>query len=275
MDKDSGKFFKDSFKGFNKEDVINFIDKLNKEHIETEETLKAQINELKNQLHDANQRNKECEIIIDELNSQTTEPPKYDIDTDEKYIALKNENERLVNEIEELKYVNTKDGKSIQDLIAHSLNDLTPQDNSETEKLTKVIQDKDGEIQLLNAQILKLEEKIKDHQISINITGDLKEDKLYEKIAANLGKVIYFAEKEAEMTIAKAKLEAATLIYNANQEKIEVIEKYERMIAGMAENYQKMIERFNLLKNKIQNACELYGSEIVQIEAAIKDNEQI
>jgi DNA repair exonuclease SbcCD ATPase subunit len=289
------KFFRESLKGFNKDDVTAFIKKLSRDYTENEEKYKERIAGL-------TAANKAKDDELEETVARLTESNK---------VALRSNEEAFLKErdfqFQELKKKNAeleKQAESMKLLVKSSAADMDKY-KDDANKLLGEVRSKDAEIielkksaeearesggagsemfNELSAQIAELSagnEKLRAEKDAV--IADLEnrieqgkekfenEQKMYESITADLGSTIYSARKSAEDITAKALAEAEDIIARANAKKLATLEENEKNNAQFREKYDFIKNEHEKIIGHFRHITEKYSSKLLEIGDAINN----
>ena len=283
--------FRGSIKGFNKDDVAAFIQKLSRDYAENEVKYKERILAL-------TEENKAKSLEIENLSAESLKKDVSDIS-----ISEKNSEIELLNNL--LKTA-TADADKYKDDVNKLLSELRSKEAEiiELKKLALVTESSaDAEISAksgLSEQVAELSLKLEDIKIEKEtlalenqiIIEDLKnqleqnrakvedEQKMYENIAAELGAIIYSAKKTAEDVgskaksdadelLAKAKSEADDIIARANMRKLALFEETERSTAQLKEKYNYIKAEHNKVIEGFGSITGAYAESLAGIKEAI------
>ena len=277
----SSKYFRESFKGFNKDDVIQFVTKLIKEYSESEETYKEEIAKSTEAVIKKSEEIVELEKTINTLKANSQDKTN----EEELNNQIASLNDQLKDSDNKLREAETKlknAGTKVPEGMENRVKEAETRYNATKLKLREVeitLQDAENDKQFLLDVIKKFEletgvrvrevcdeqslaaqkvsfennmidmaeasksiialeasiaalKKEKEEMNRINIelhnqadNFSVKEEKVYAKITAELGNVIYSANRTAEDIMNKATTDAENIMNTATTEADEIMSK--------------------------------------------------
>ena len=246
-------FFRESFKGFNKDDVTAFIQKLSRDYAENEEKYKERIAKL---TAESKSKSEEIEKLDETLKLQENEKTSAR--------EFQGSHAEVVNEL----------SVKIAELSAQLEESKNAQEQA-VRNLDAVKTEKDAAAEDLKNEIENLK-----NQLELNKSKTEDEQKIYENITADLGGVIYTAKKSAEDIAAKAKAEAADIlakskaeaeeiISRANIKKFAILEENERNIEQFKTKYNYIKVKHDKVIENFKSASDGYSASLEEIKEAI------
>lgn len=341
----SSKYFRESFKGFNKDDVIQFVTKMIKEYSEAEENYKEEISQATENMLKKTQETTKLKKEIDALkadmqkksNDATAIQKKYTVlfeeyerqravidalpgdvklrdelnkkidnlntKLSESESKLKNSESKLSNRIKELEQFKNKlneneiklnenevklieseaDKKFLLDVIkkfeletnvrvkdicdVQSLNDkkITFENNmidmAKASKKIVALEEELSTIKKRNQELIEAKSNVDE------LSSD--EEKIYEKITAELGNVIYSANRTAENIIAKATNEAEDIMNEVNIKRAMFLEAYERDVLKSKESFELLQNEYRIMAEKFKNSYETFSGELSNVDRTL------
>ncbi|MCL2100002.1 MAG: hypothetical protein FWH24_06165 [Oscillospiraceae bacterium] len=298
-------FFRESFKGFNKDDVAAFIQKLSKDYADNEEKYKERINKLTNENNakikeiedlitkssstdriseQLYEKNTEIENLNNLLKTSTSEVDKYKEDAnkllsevrakDAEIIELKkaasvSENSGSKNESE----FNAKieELKKEKDNVLQAANNALKEKDATLQTANNALKEKDAALQNTGALLKEKDAIISElrNRLENNKATTEDEQKIYETVTADLGNIIYSAKKTAEDIIEKAKGDAAEVIEQANLQKHKILENNERNFAKLKETYAFIKTEHNKIIENFNAFTSKYSSALLETKNII------
>ncbi|MCL2095623.1 MAG: DivIVA domain-containing protein [Oscillospiraceae bacterium] len=226
-------YFRESFRGFNRDDVAEYIAKLSKDYAQNESGYKEQIAKLQAQVTELNNK------------AENQKPP--DISRELEEIRTLKEN---------LDLLNSKNEKLKENL------DLSELENSELkEKLRRL------EEQLKEAQSQSRSEISGEEEIYKSVMEKLAQTVYSANKSAE--DVIEKAELEASGIIAKAEQEAFGITAKANQKRESVDEDCKEKTLKLRQKYAFVKSEHEKLYNKYMEISEIYASGLSQTGSAL------
>ena len=92
---------------------------------------------------------------------------------------------------------------------------------------------------------------------------------VYKNITSQLGEIIYSANKTAEDILAKAKLDAAVIIENANEKTVVINTENNKNMALLKEKYDYIIKEHEDLLQKHIEASDTYVLRLNELGSVI------
>jgi cell division septum initiation protein DivIVA len=286
--------FRESFKGFNKDDVAAFIQKLSKDYTENEEKYKdkilklteennAKIQEIKNlnagsaAISETEEKLKEkIGLLSAELGELTAETEKLNnllktsaADAD-KY---KEDANKLLSEVrsKDAEIIELKKSgsgsesaeseqiiKDLQDANAETVNGLSEQVAELSAKIEIINGEKDDALRSIDAVKAEKDIIIEDlsNQLEQNKAKVDDEKKIYENITADLGSIIYSAKKTAEDMVEKATADTNDMYEKAKSEADDIITRANIKKMSIIEENERNIAQFKEKYNLIKTEHE-------------------
>lgn len=240
--------FKSAMGGFNKQEVMEYIQKLERDQTRKLDVLANQIKGMEHSLTESQNIAKDKEIQVRNLyqeveKAQMSEAQKY-------------------NEISELMEKMTKGEKALKDTIEQmemDFNNRLSIKNRELESTNEQLKEKDAELSGKQIQFQEAKEEYKKQQLMLEqAIGDLENRE--EKAQAEL--------REKNMEIVKARQELDTVRREYNQKITQIERDYsEKVQQAKAEQVQKVSE----MNNKYQVAMDSAKDEIFQIRDSLEN----
>ena len=283
--------FRDSLKGFNKSDVVAYIQRLSRDYGSKEDKYKDEISKLTLDIDkykdDVNKllsevRSKDSELI--ELKKETEANSAFN----EEIEALKLEGEELRKNNEELQTKNAE-LQSKLDESAKMLAGASDANLQAVNELSEAVQKKNIMLKEKDELLDRKDEEIKARDSVIDekntIIADLKsksihdstqpqaqsadEQKIYEQVMSKLGSVVYSAEKSAEDIIAKAKADAEDIIARANMKKLAVLEENNKINSELKARYNFIKVEHEKISEGFKLMSEQYSAKLIELQGKL------
>ena len=287
VDENNGPF-RVSLKGFNKSDVVAYIQKLSKDYAAKEDKHKDEISRLTVDLDkykdDVNKLSSEVRVKDAEM-IEFTKNAKANSVSGEEIEALKLECAELLKTNEELKSQLDESAKMITSASGantQAVNELTAQvaelsaevqqKSAEIREKDEVIYRKDAEIQSKDKVIDEKNAIIEDlnDKITHNSTAQLAdEQKVYESIMSKLGNIVYSAEKSAEDITAKAKSDAEDIVAHADMKKLAILEENSKISAEFGARYDFIKSEHEKIAESFVLMSEQYSAKLLELQAKL------
>ena len=281
--------FRESLKGFNKNDVVSYIQRLSRDYGNKEDKYKDDISKL---TLDVDKYKDDVNKLLGEVRSKDAEiielkkSAELDSALDAEIEALKLECAELRKNNEELQLQNAE----LQSKLDESAKMITGASDANSQvinELRKQIAELSETIQQKNAVIREKDETIDRKDAIIDekntIIEDLQskrvydhiqsadEQKIYENVMSKLGSVVYSAEKSAEEITAKAKSEAEDIIARANMKKLAVLEENNKINAEFKAKYDFMKAEHEKITESFKLMSEQYSAKLLEMNAKINN----
>lgn len=230
---DNSNFFRESFRGFNKDDVAEYIAKLSRDYTANEEKYKEHIMKL---IAELKVKTDEIVKLESELNSQAAAVTDSSSDETE---------QRFKDEISVL----TKDLNG-KDEVINTANEIIQQNNDEINRLTRELNEKDAAINALQAQL----------DSGINASYDSREEiEKYKEAMDGLS-------QEIEEFKGKCEALASETTILRSEPKIDK-EAVNQLSLQLAESESERMYLFNIVK-KFMVALDFESSKGIDIKNA-------
>ena len=267
----SSKYFRESLKGFNKDDVIQFVTKMMKEYSDAEDKYKEDLAASEATII---KKTEEAAILKRKLDTSAVDMKKKTDDfnvVQKKYTILCEEYEKQ----RALVAAMPTDAENSEELRKQIDNLNAMLDERETEKLSmsEAAEEADRKIMSLEEEIFALKKENEELIEIKNKVNDLtaNEEKIYEKITAELGNVIYSANRTAENIIEKATAEAEDIMNKANLKRTAFFEEYENDVSKLRENLEAVKESYRNISEKFKISYESFSVELFKVEQTLEE----
>jgi len=266
-----GRMFKESFRGFNKEDVTNFIDSISHTYNTNLLKLEEDIEKLRKDLTVAEKENERLisdseanKKIIDELNEKIKAQ-------DDHFLTVGKEDR--------------EDGENQEEFFkaAEGIENLLNENNSLKEQNEKCAAD----LERLNASLNELIKNSENNVIIINVEGDADAESkkaVYDTVMTSLGKIILSTEKEAAeiinaakekacVTLSQAESSANNILSAAKEESVKLERQNSDVLSKIRERNQKLIIEYSVAGDNAKKDYESLVKNLADMESYLTELE--
>lgn len=229
--------FKNALNGYNREDVNNYISKMNNEFRKNEENYRANLNEQDNEI---------C-LLKDKISAL------------EESVKNSTPNNGLIDSL-------SQELQKYRSSVSQQAKEIASLETEITNLMSLN--------QTCNDQITTLNQKLQDAVATINQYHTesktfIDKAKLYDKMSSQIGDMIIAANSTAEETISNAKYEANEILAKANLEAGRIVKNAEALLQ---ETKLKATEKANKLLNQLtQNSASMLESYNKDLAVSVSD----